>query len=71
MMKVYCKNCKYYSYHDDAFGGHDDCKYPIGERENWLHKYIDTIGDPITQNGNNDCKYYNRKLHYFWVKDSK
>ena len=66
-MKVYCWNCKYYRYEDDAFGGYDDCKFKLGEADNSFQHYDITIGDPQAQNHNNECSYYKRKWWKFWV----
>ena len=68
-MKVYCGNCKYYRSVDDACGGYSDCKYKTGKGSNYLHRYNKTIGDPETQNKNNNCEYYRRPWWKFWIKE--
>ncbi len=78
--KVYCKNCKYFSYQIDNYYAYDPDKKPYCNRVKRIIKYADSYLEPRkvrkiyggfdckTQNENNDCKIYKRKWYKFWVR---
>ena len=55
MRKVYCKNCKWMEIK----------RKDAGRNDYYLYRGCSIIGG---DNLNNNCRYYKRKWHLFWLK---
>jgi len=67
-IKVYCKNCKWFSYSRDCKSPANFTKQVDGDWEvSWIKYVYKKL--PSSKNQYNDCQDYKRIWGKFWIKE--